>query len=571
MNLRRTAALLTALGPAACAVDDGGAAGTAPSPAGDPVCTGAACVRPGACNAGQASAQFRGQDALPATVAPSARIPARVTFTNCSGVAWTSDRFALTPASPELGVPWNLLRVPLPVDVPDGAEVTLRFELTAPSVTGAYPLRWAVTREAVETYQEHSPEQVVRVLAPADCAEPGPPIRFRSQLGPDAFLAAGRGFRASVTFANCNTEPLTRDGGWALTSRVDPDDLWGARRVELPGDVPPGAEVTFPLELTAPARPGRYPYQWQVTRSGAAVGEPSPRAEPVVLEAFDCGEGGAPSRFVRQSAPPSTVDPGQGFSVSTTFANCSSTTWDSSHRLDSALDGMARTWGAGPVALPLPVGRGFAVEVPFRVRAPDAPGRYPYRWAMHGPAGALDEPSPATDITVRCVPRCDGRNCGGDGCGGSCGSCPGGWSCDGGRCTEPNLPMCGALQWWNSYITYEHISSGWRDTDLGVASGTPVQLRHTSRLERHGVYGWGYMPEFTDLTTGARFRFLHLRPQNQWATDVGRVYPAGSIVGLSGGNTGDTGYPRWSTGSHLCVQTLWTYRAAFPSGRDACR
>lgn len=130
---------------------------------------------------------------------------------------------------------------------------------------------------------------------------------------------------------------------------------------------------------------------------------------------------------------------------------------------------------------------------------------------------------------------------------------------------------CSHLQWWNSYITYSHMSAGWHDTDLSVRSSTAVQLRHASRLVRHGVYGWGYMPEFTDLVTGKRFRFLHLRPQHLWATSVGAVYPAGYVVGLSGGDTYDTGLGQYSTGAHLCVQTLDCYRCCFPAGWDPCQ
>ncbi len=130
---------------------------------------------------------------------------------------------------------------------------------------------------------------------------------------------------------------------------------------------------------------------------------------------------------------------------------------------------------------------------------------------------------------------------------------------------------CANVQWWNSTITYQHVSYGWNDTDLRVPAGTPVVLRHASRLERVGVYDWGYMPEFTDLVTRARFRFVHLRPQAQRATVRGREYPAGFVVGLSGGDTRDTGYPTYSTGAHLCVQTLVAYRTAFAAGRDACR
>lgn len=133
---------------------------------------------------------------------------------------------------------------------------------------------------------------------------------------------------------------------------------------------------------------------------------------------------------------------------------------------------------------------------------------------------------------------------------------------------------CGNVQWWNSSINYgPYMSSGssWWDTDIYALSGTKIQLRHASRLDKHGVYGWGFMPEFTDQVTGRRFRFLHLRPSDQYTTTVGKVYPAGTVVGLSGGDTADTGKPTYSTGAHLCVQTLDAYRDVFPAGKDPCK
>lgn len=151
------------------------------------------------------------------------------------------------------------------------------------------------------------------------------------------------------------------------------------------------------------------------------------------------------------------------------------------------------------------------------------------------------------------------------------GGCPGGWDCDGAHCQAPDRPVCYAQQRWNTYLTYAHISGAWYDTDVGIRAGTPVQLRHTSWLDRTGIYGWGYMPEFTDLATGYRFRLLHLRPQHPWATDVGHVCPAGYIVDLSGDDTHDADMLTYSTGQHLCIQTLRSYREAFPSGVDACR
>jgi hypothetical protein len=132
--------------------------------------------------------------------------------------------------------------------------------------------------------------------------------------------------------------------------------------------------------------------------------------------------------------------------------------------------------------------------------------------------------------------------------------------------------VCGNVQWWSSAITFgPYVSYGWWDTDLAVSNMSKVQLRHASRLEKEGVYGWGWMPEFTDTVTGKRFRFLHLQPSARYATAVGTVYPAGTIVGLSGGGTKETGYPTYSTAPHLCVQTIEKYRDVFPSGTDACK
>jgi hypothetical protein len=135
---------------------------------------------------------------------------------------------------------------------------------------------------------------------------------------------------------------------------------------------------------------------------------------------------------------------------------------------------------------------------------------------------------------------------------------------------------CAARQWWNAPLTYGPyritvFGTLWWDTDLAVSSGTPVQLRHDSRLEHEGTYAWGWMPTFTDMVTGQRFQFLHLRPTNRYTTNVGQVYCAGTVVGLSGGDTGATGYPTYSTGAHLCVETINAYRTAFPAGTDACR
>jgi hypothetical protein len=114
------------------------------------------------------------------------------------------------------------------------------------------------------------------------------------------------------------------------------------------------------------------------------------------------------------------------------------------------------------------------------------------------------------------------------------------------------------------------MSGGWWDTDLAVDTHTRVQLRHDSQLYAEDVYDWGWMPEFIDQATGKKFRFLHLQPTAKYTTAIGTIYPAGTIVGLSGGDSPETGFPVYSSGEHLCVQTIEEWLTVFPPGKDAC-
>ena len=48
----------------------------------------------------------------------------------------------------------------------------------------------------------------------------------------------------------------------------------------------------------------------------------------------------------------------------------------------------------------------------------------------------------ACGICTTCSPNCTGKECGDDGCGGTCGACPLGTSCTGGQCASPLGPTC---------------------------------------------------------------------------------------------------------------------------------
>ncbi len=76
--------------------------------------------------------------------------------------------------------------------------------------------------------------------------------------------------------------------------------------------------------------------------------------------------------------------------------------------------------------------------------APRCDGRVCGDDGCGGSCGACDEV--CTDdgrCVADCAPACDGRVCGGDGCGGSCGVCPQGDRCTDGDCVPVCVPACG--------------------------------------------------------------------------------------------------------------------------------
>jgi MYXO-CTERM domain-containing protein len=63
-----------------------------------------------------------------------------------------------------------------------------------------------------------------------------------------------------------------------------------------------------------------------------------------------------------------------------------------------------------------------------------------------GPANTCadwDMTRPATGAGCACTPQCQGKTCGDDGCGGSCGNCMGGQTCQANQCVSPPMPDAG--------------------------------------------------------------------------------------------------------------------------------
>lgn len=86
-----------------------------------------------------------------------------------------------------------------------------------------------------------------------------------------AQMAAGQNYTVSVRMRNTGTAVWTPAENYRIGS-VNPVDneIWGFRRVAVPGDITPGAEATFTFALKAPRTPGEYNFQWRMVQDGVA-------------------------------------------------------------------------------------------------------------------------------------------------------------------------------------------------------------------------------------------------------------------------------------------------------------
>lgn len=518
---RVTAAAVTALSCAPLAGEttgsDGGVEVSVVAPAPE---------RPAGCVPGQASAQLRGEERPPLFMLPGGRAAVSVTFDNCSGAPWRPDEVALVPA-PEATHALGVVRVPLPAEVPDGGRVTIRFEVQAPAQSGVYTYAWALARGAAETLQQATAPGELTVQDSADCTRPGPTARFRAQETPPPFVGVGEVVRGRMTFANCGADTWRRGDGFAL--HADGASPWGTSRVELPREVPFGAEVTFDVEGTAPAAQGRYRWAWSVRRQNDALGPASPEAQVTALRRASCGDTNTPSRFVSQSAP-EALDPGQSADVDITFDNCGRDVWDASHRINAAAPATDGRWGAGNLPFPLDVGPGFRMTVPFRITAPRDAGAYAYRWVVTRAGEDIPEASPPRDVRVRVIDTA-----------GPCQATP-----VNGRVTSP-------------YDYRVHpITGAWRlhtGIDFGAASGTHIHACRGGTVVRADWYGGYGNAIIVDHGGGMQTLYAH---QSRFAVAVGQRVGAGQHIGYVG-STGN------STGPHLHFEVYIHGRTVDPA------
>ncbi|WP_438008788.1 N-acetylmuramoyl-L-alanine amidase [Sorangium sp. So ce321] len=295
-----------------------------------------------------------------------------VTMRNIGDQVWRPGRIRLRSEQPADNLTWGLNRV----DLPDGAnvdpqsDVTFHFNVVAPQTLGEHLFRWGMIREGVRPFGQRNAAVNVMVAKEA---------LFVRQSVP-ATIVAGTTQPASITFRNIGTVPWTRGASFRLGSQGPADNtLWGTHRVELPHDVPPGAEVTFHFSIKAPLTVGKHNFQWQVLRELVSwLGQPSPAFEVRVMPALTKA-----AVFVSQSVA-NPIPPGAVQVVAVTMRNVGTETWTAGaqFKLGSQNPTDNVRWGTSRVPVPRDVPPNAEVTFTFGIAAREAAGTWNFQWQM---------------------------------------------------------------------------------------------------------------------------------------------------------------------------------------------
>src|SRR4051794_39487115 len=126
---------------------------------------------------------------VPPTLTMTAGQPYSVSIKmrNVGTATWTAaGGYQLVAQRPVDNATWGVNRVPLPVSVPPGGDVTFDFTVTAPNTPGTYNFEWRMAQTQLLTgFGDFSP--VLQMTVVANPNSPPSTLNWQSVPGLDAF------------------------------------------------------------------------------------------------------------------------------------------------------------------------------------------------------------------------------------------------------------------------------------------------------------------------------------------------------------------------------------------------
>jgi len=112
------------------------------------------------------SAQFISQQ-VPASITATESATVSITMKNTGNTLWQAgSMYRLGSQNPQDNTTWGLNRVPMPVDVWPGQQVTLTFQITAPLSTGKKNFQWRMVQEGVQWFGDFTTNKEISVKPP---------------------------------------------------------------------------------------------------------------------------------------------------------------------------------------------------------------------------------------------------------------------------------------------------------------------------------------------------------------------------------------------------------------------
>lgn len=204
----------------------------------------------------RASISFVG---LPSTMTGGQQVAVTAKVKNTGVLTWS-------PVGPSLGAyrlaqvgstAWSPNRVDLAAPLNALSEVTLTFNVTAPSTPGVHNFQLQMVHENVEFFGDASASVPVTVLV-KDATISQPTV--------STTMVAGQTYPVSITVQNTGNVSWSPIGPSCNAYRLGSVGSAGFNpvRVELPTALSPGNQVTLNFNVTAPASPGTYTFQWRM-------------------------------------------------------------------------------------------------------------------------------------------------------------------------------------------------------------------------------------------------------------------------------------------------------------------
>lgn len=153
---------------------------------------------------------------------------------------------------------------------------------------------------------------------------------------------------------------------------------WGVSKGQLPlnASITPGRSVVLTPLVTAPATPGTYNMQWQMSKNGFPFGE---KTVNVAIGVYVPGPEAA--QFLSQNVP-ATVTAGQHFVATITFKNVGTADWPLNTALASYTPALSTRWAFDKLATGAVIPVGSTKTFTIDAVAPFVPGNYSFQFRM---------------------------------------------------------------------------------------------------------------------------------------------------------------------------------------------